>query len=163
MTSRLPRQWSGVRRDWVILTAYQRFETLVALVLQAVVGLVILVALYHLTVSVVEALVVESLDPLEHVVFQRIFGEIMTLLIALEFNHTLRYVATDERGIIQARIVIVIAILALSRKVIMLELSEVTPGQGAALAGLTLALGVTYWLIRDRDERRLMKKKASGQ
>ncbi len=161
MASRLPRNWSGIRQDWAILSVYKRLEALVALALQAVVGLVILVALCRLTVSVVEALVLESLNPLEHSVFQRIFGEIMTLLIALEFNHTLRYTTADARGIIQARIVIVIAILALSRKVIILELSEVTPAQIAGLAALTLALGATYWLIRERDNRTVRRYKAS--
>jgi uncharacterized membrane protein (DUF373 family) len=162
MASRLPRNLAGIRQDWAVLTAYQRFEAMVALVLQAVVGLVIVVALYRLTISVVEALVLESLNPLEHTVFQGVFGQIMTLLIALEFNHTLRYVAADVRGIIQARIVIVIAILALARKAIILELSEVTPAQVAGLAGLTLALGVTYWLIRDRDDR-MVGREARGR
>ena len=53
-----------------------------------------------------------------------------------------------------------IAILALSRKVIILELSEVTPAQIAGLAGLTLALGATYWLIRERDNRTVRRYKA---
>jgi len=39
-----------------------------------------------------------TLNPLEHAVFQRVFGEIMTLLIALEFNHTLQYVISRDRG-----------------------------------------------------------------
>jgi hypothetical protein len=37
------------------------------------------------------------MNPLEHSVFQQVFGEIMTVLIALEFNHTLQYVITRER------------------------------------------------------------------
>ena len=126
-------------------------------------GLVIVVALYRLTIGLVETLVLESLHPLEHTVFQRVFGQIMTLLIALEFNHTLRYVAADVRGMIQARIVIVIAILALARKAIILELSEVTPAQVAGLAGLTLALGVTYRLIRDRDDRMVGREARGGE
>jgi hypothetical protein len=40
-----------------------------------------------------------------------VLGENLTLLIALEFNHTLQYVITRERGIIQAKIVILIALL----------------------------------------------------
>ena len=30
---------------------------------------------------------------------------------------------------------------------------EASPGKIAALAGATLALGVTYWLLRERDDR----------
>jgi hypothetical protein len=43
---------------------------------------------------VISALVFEAENPLEHSVFREIFGQIMTLLIALEFNYTLRYVVS---------------------------------------------------------------------
>jgi uncharacterized membrane protein (DUF373 family) len=77
----------------------------------------------------------------------------LTVLIALEFNHTLRYVVTRERGIIQAKIVILIAVLALVRKIIVTDLSAMAPDALAAEATLILALGVTYWLMRERDDR----------
>ena len=153
MARRLPRTWGDIRRDWGILSVYQRFEALVALLLRGVIGAVILVALYRLMIGVIEALVLESLDPLDHVVFQRIFGEIMTLLIALEFNHSLQYVIAGERGIVQAKVVIVIALLALARKAIVLDLYEVSPAHVLALAALTLTLGISYWLMRERDDR----------
>lgn len=62
-----------------------------------------------------------ELNPLDHVVFQRVFGEIMTVPIVLEFNHTLRYVVAGQRGIVQAQAVILIAQLAVARKVIVAE------------------------------------------
>ena len=39
-------------------------------------------------------------------VFQTVFGEVLTLLIALEFNHTLQVVVTRQRGIVQARAIV---------------------------------------------------------
>jgi uncharacterized membrane protein (DUF373 family) len=115
-----------------------------------VIGIVILVALYRLIVEVLDTLVLQAVNPLDHTVFQRVFGEIMTLLIALEFNHTLQYVIARERSIIQTRVVILIAQLALARKVIVMDLQEAGPGSVGALAVLALALGATYWLIDDR-------------
>lgn len=117
------------------------------------VGVVILVALYRLIVSVFDTLLLRALNPLAPEVFQRVFGEIMTLLIALEFNHTLQYVITHERGIIQAKVIILIALLAVVRKVIVLDLYEATPLSVLALAGLVLCLGFTYWIMRERDDR----------
>ena len=67
-----------------------------------------------------------ALNPLDHKVFQTVFGEIMILLIAL---------------------------LALARKLIVLDLHEVTSAQMSGLAANTLALGITYWLMRERDDR----------
>lgn len=115
MVKRLPRSWGDIRRDWPILTAYQRFETTVALVLTIVIAAVILVALYRLVVSVIDTLVLRTLNPLDHTVFQHVFGEIITVLIALEFNHTLQYAITRSRGVIEAKIVILIAQLAIVR------------------------------------------------
>lgn len=135
------------------LSAYERFEAFVGFTLTLVVGIVILVALYRLLVSVLDELLFKALNPLEPAVFQHVFGGIMTLLIALEFNHTLQYVVRHDRGIIQARVVILIALLAVVRKVIVVDLYEATPASVAALAGLVLCLGVTYWLMQERDSR----------
>jgi uncharacterized membrane protein (DUF373 family) len=153
MVKRLPRSWNDIRRDWPILTAYQRFETTVALLLTMMIAAVILVALYRLVVSVIDTLVLRALNPLDHTVFQQVFGEIITVLIALEFNHTLQYAITRSRGVIEAKIVILIAQLAIVRKLIVADFYGVTPAWLAGLAGLILALGITYWLMRDRDDR----------
>ena len=139
--------------DWGVLTFYQRFETVVALVLTAVVALIIVVALYRLASSVVTGLVFGMLDPLDPRVFQLVFGEVLTLLIALEFNHTLQFVVTRQQSIIQTKVVLLIAMLALARKVIILDLHDTSPGQLLGLGALTLALGVAYWLMRERDDR----------
>jgi uncharacterized membrane protein (DUF373 family) len=151
MVDRLPRNWGDMRRDWGILSVYERFEAAVAFLLRFVVGLVIVVALYRLLASVVVTLIFRSLNPLDHAVFQQVFGEILTLLIALEFNHTLHYDIDPARGIIHTRIVLLIAILALARKLIILDLAAVSATMVAALAALTVALGAAYWLVRERE------------
>jgi uncharacterized membrane protein (DUF373 family) len=71
---------------------------------------------------------------------------------SLEFNHTLQYVVKKERSIIQTRIVLLIALLALARKFIILDIHETSPGHLLGLAAITLVLGVTYWLISERDD-----------
>ena len=146
-------RWNRSKAQWDVLTYYQRFETAVAFVVTGVIALIVLVALYRLCIGVVTALMFGAVNPLQHEVFQTIFGEIMTLLIALEFNHTLRYVVTRHQSIIQTKVVVLIALLALARKFIILDIRETTPGILLGLAATTLALGATYWLIRDRDDR----------
>ena len=146
--------WSDLRANWAVLSYYQRFEGIVALVLTLVIGLIILVALFRLSFGVVTGLLLGALDPLDHGAFQTVFGEILTLLIALEFNHTLQYVVKREQSIIQTKVVLLIALLAIARKLIVVDLSDVDAAQLLALAAVTLALGITYWLIRERDDRR---------
>ena len=146
--------WTRLQTRWAVLSHYQRFEGFVALVLTLVIGLVILVALFRLTFSVVSGLLLGLLDPLDPGVFQTVFGEILTLLIALEFNHTLQYVVAREQSIIQTKVVLLIALLAMARKFIVLDLQDMSPGLLLGLAAVTLVLGVTYWLMRERDDRR---------
>jgi uncharacterized membrane protein (DUF373 family) len=150
---RSPQARGDIRRDWPLLTAYQRFETVVGLVLTLVIAAVVLVALYRLVVGVFDTLVLQALNPLEHGVFQKVFGDILTVLIALEFNHTLQVVLARGRGAIQTKVVILIALLALVRKLIVVDFYAVSPAFLAALSALLLSLGVTYWLMRERDDR----------
>jgi uncharacterized membrane protein (DUF373 family) len=138
---------------WAGLTYYQRFESSVALVLTVITSMIILVALLRLLLNVISGLVLGALNPLDHGVFQAVFGDILTLLIALEFAHTLQYVVTREQSIIQTKIVLLIALLALARKFIILDLKNVSPGQLLGLAAVTLALGLSYRLIRESGDR----------
>lgn len=145
-------RWNRGRSQWNILTYYQRFESGVAFVLTVVIALIIIVALYRLCIGVATTLLFRAVNPLEHTVFQSVFGEIMTLLIALEFNHTLRYIVAKHQSIIQAKVVLLIALLAVARKLIILDIHETSPGYLLGLAAITLALGATYRLMREGDD-----------
>jgi uncharacterized membrane protein (DUF373 family) len=134
MTVQIPREWVDIRKAWSALTGYQRFETLAAVVLRLVIALIIIVALYRLVAGVITALVLRAFNPLDHTVYQVVFGGIMTVLITLEFGHTLQYFFTRGRGIIQAKIVILIALLAIARKVIVTDPFEAPPASVLALA-----------------------------
>jgi len=147
------RKWEAVKSEWAILSYYQCFESLVAFALTLVVVSIILVALYRLASEVIVGLLLGVLDPLDHRIFQSVFGEIMTLLIALEFNHTLQYVVKREQSIIQTKVVLLIALLAMARKFIILDLGAVSGEQLLGLAAITLVVGVVYWLMRERDDR----------
>jgi uncharacterized membrane protein (DUF373 family) len=62
-------------------------------------------------------------------------------------------VAERREAVVQVRPVIVIALLAICRKVIILGLNETDALHTLAFATVILALGVVYWLIRDSDCR----------
>lgn len=136
---------------WPTLSFYQRFESLVAFVVTLLVSLVVLVALYRLSSEVIGGLIGGVLDPLDHRVFQMVFGQIMVVLIALEFNHTLRYFVSPEQSVIQTKTVVLIALLAMARRFIVLDLTAATGPELFGLGAVTLALGVTYWLMRDPE------------
>ena len=141
-----------LRDQWAIMSFYERFERVIALVLSAVIAVIIVVSLLQLISIVFTLLVLDAFNPLDHKVFQSVFGMIMTLLIAMEFKHSIVRVALRRDSIVQVKTVILIGLIALARKFVVLD-PDTSPAKIAALAGATLALGTTYWLLRDRDDR----------
>lgn len=141
-----------MRSQWRLMTVYERFEQVVALVLSAVIAVIIVVSLLQLISIVFTLLILDAFNPMDHKVFQSVFGMIMTLLIAMEFKHSIVRVALRRDSIIQVKTVILIGLIALARKFVVLD-PDTSPAKIAALAGATLALGATYWLLRERDDR----------
>ncbi|EPL8736481.1 TPA: phosphate-starvation-inducible PsiE family protein [Klebsiella quasipneumoniae subsp. similipneumoniae] len=140
------------RTQWAVMTFYERFEQVIALALSAIIAVIIVVSLLQLISIVFSLLIIDAFNPLDHKVFQTVFGMIMTLLIAMEFKHSIVRVALRRDSIIQVKTVILIGLIALARKFVILD-PETGPAKVAALAGATLALGATYWLLRERDDR----------
>ena len=142
------------RERWKGLAFYEKFEHAVLLVLTALIAVVIVIALWNLVLKVFWSLVVSgSFDPTDHAVFQGVFGMIFTVIIALEFKRSLLVAAERRRSIVQVRTVVLLAMLAIVRKLIILDLQSTEPLQLFALAVAILALGGVYWLVRDQDRR----------
>lgn len=151
MTPRRPRMFQTLRENWAVMSFYERFEEVIALILFAVIAVIVVISMIQLIRLVFTLLWVDAFNPLDHAVFQTVFGAIMTLLIAMEFKHSIIKVALRRDSIIQVKTVVLISLIALSRKFVILD-PEASPGKIAALAGATLALGIVYWLMRERDE-----------
>jgi uncharacterized membrane protein (DUF373 family) len=149
------------REHWPLMNLYERFEHVVAFILSLIIAVVIALALLQLLARVVPLLLSGALDPLDHEVFQGLFGMIMTLLIALEFKHSIIRVALRRESIVQVKTVVLISLLALSRKFIILDSKATGAETIAALALATLVLGVVYWLLREREDR-LPKTRGTG-
>ncbi len=136
----------SLRRDWKRYMSYERFEHVVTRIIMLFVGVVIV---YSLILVAIELVVDFQLGPqfVESELMQDIFGSILTILILLEFNHSIAVALARRSGVIQARIVVLIAILVVARKLILLDFKTTTTEQLAGIAGLALALGALYWLI----------------
>lgn len=140
-----------IRPQWSMLTFYERFEQVIAHILSIVISVVVLVSLWQLIRAVVVLLLSGAFDPLDHAVFQAVFGMVMTLLIAMEFKHSIIRVMLRRDHIVQVKTVILVAMLAIARKFIILD-PATDPAHIAALAAGLVALGSVYWLMRQRDD-----------
>ena len=150
----LREEFTTARAQWALLTFYQKFEHVMVLVLTGLIAIVILFAVWNLTLKIFASILLSgSFDPTEHAVFQGIFGMIFTVIIALELKRSLLVVAERRESIVQVRTVILLALLAIVRKLMILDLSSTNALQLFGLAAAILALGGVYWLIRDQDSR----------
>jgi len=137
---------------WRIMTFYEKFEQIVALILTFIISMVIIASLFKLTENVF-LLIFKSVDSIQQHSLQQTFGMIMSVLIALEFKHSILKVVARIDSIIKVKTVILIAILAISRKFIILDVDKYPPSTIIALSASVLSLGVVYWLMRERDDR----------
>src|SRR6202790_2994658 len=142
------------REKFRLLSLYQRFEHIVVLILTALIAVIVVAAVWSLSLKILFGLVLSgSLDPSDYAVFQAVFGMIFTVIIALEFKKSLLVVAERRDSVVQIRSVVLIALLAICRKVIILDVHDTDALQIFALATAILSLGVVYWLIREGDQR----------
>src|SRR3981189_3516270 len=138
-----------------VLSLYQRFEHIVIMILTALIAIIVVVAVWNLAVKIVFGLVLSGgLDPSDYAIFQAVFGMIFTVIIALEFKRSLLVVAERRDNVVQVRSVILIALLAVVRKLIILDPSSTDAFHLLALAAAILALGAVYWLVRDQGQPR---------
>ncbi|APX91980.1 hypothetical protein BWR19_02900 [Halomonas sp. 1513] len=78
-----------------------------------------------------------------------IFGAFMVVLIAVEIFINIRlYLGTN---VLPIRLVIATALMAIARKVIILDISTITAQEMLAIAAIVLALGVTHWLVGKQE------------
>ena len=76
------------------------------------------------------------------------FGAFLTVLIAIEIFLNITLYLRDD--VIHIRLVISTALMAIARKVIIIDFDTLTPLYLFGTAAVVLALGVTYWLVGSR-------------
>jgi uncharacterized membrane protein (DUF373 family) len=125
---------SGLTRDqWSAMTLYEKFEQVVIFVLSAIIAVIVVASLWALLREVMNRLVLGAFGTLDYATFQVVFGMIFTVVIALEFKRSLLVATERSFGILQVRTIVLIALLAIARKFIILDLGETEPAKIAAL------------------------------
>ena len=143
----LASEFEDLRSKWQTLSLYERFEQTVVSLLTLVIAIIVAIATWQLLLHTLRLVGSHVLNPGDPQAFQSLFGMVLTVLIALEFKHTLLIVKHHRRAIVQVRAVVLIALLALVRRFIILDLYQTPPSVVAALAGAALALGIVFWLV----------------
>jgi uncharacterized membrane protein (DUF373 family) len=152
--------WNRVKDAWEdnnFLHNLENLEIVISKVLSIAMVAVTIVAVYDLSVFLVEKLAEEIVSPnagrFSDSVF-KIFGLFLNILIALEILENIT--AYLKKHVVQVELVIVTSLIAVARKIILLDFDKV---EGVELIGLSIgiiALAGSYWLIRKANNE--MKK-----
>lgn len=132
---------------------FEFFERLISVLLLA--GMVVVISLaawsfLRLTYTV-------AADPaidIDYVTFQTLFDRLLAAVIALELARSVLLLVEGHRGLMQVRIILVIGLLAVVRKLILIELEAADPSLLFALAAAVLALAAALAMIIYMDPKR---------
>ena len=136
-----------------ISSIFDLFEEIAMLVLTLCIMVVAALGLIHVLYAVFEMLRTATLSPTNPVVLQSLFGLFFTVLIALEFKHSILVSPdTPSHSMVRMRSVLLIGMMATVRKFIVLDLSGVDVMEVLALSAAILTLGIVYWLVRGNNK-----------
>ena len=139
----------GLPRDWKQSLTYETFERVASRIVMFFISIIIVYSLILMAITLVDQF---RLNPtyLDTDSLRDVFGSILTILILIEFNHSIALAISSRAGILQARPIILIAILVIARKVILLDFTAATFEQMLGIAAVALAFGLLFWLINAR-------------
>ena len=134
-----------------MLENIERFERGIYFILLVMLAGVILFAVIELGIVLVEALITDVTYRLDNHEILNVFGFFLLILIGLELLETIKAYLT--RNEIHFEIIILLAIIAVARKIILLDPFTETGGafDAMTLLGLgvvVIALGGCYYLVK---------------
>jgi uncharacterized membrane protein (DUF373 family) len=148
---KLIRRILALTRDENFMHVIETVEVIVSKILSILMVLVILVAILDLGVFITQEMLTTPYGHINSKLFQ-VFGLFLNILIALEILENIT--AYLRRHVFQVELVIVTSLIAVSRKIIILDLDKV---RGLDIIGLglaILALSLSYLIIRFSNSRK---------
>ncbi len=138
-------------RDSSFLDGIDQIEGFVSKVLSVVMVVVILVAVSDLVILLFQELFTTPIGFFNKTLFQ-IFGIFLNILIALEILENIT--AYLRKHVVQVELVIVTSLVAVARKIIILDLEKTTGVEIIGLAIAILSLSISYWIVRSTNGKK---------
>ena len=144
------RKIGRLAQDEKFIQLIEKFEVLVSKVLSLAMLVVIIVTICDLVVYLINELFTSPYGRFNQTLFT-IFGLFLNILIALEILENIT--AYLRKHVVQVELVIVTSLIAVSRKIIILDLGKVTGVDIIGLGVAVLSLSISYWIIRNSNIR----------
>ncbi|MEZ2227335.1 MAG: phosphate-starvation-inducible PsiE family protein [Microcoleus sp.] len=145
MLKKILRQLSKFGSDEQFLHFTESVEVVVSKVLSLAMIIVIIISVCDLIIYLTRELINDPQTLLKDTLFV-IFGLFLNVLIALEILENIT--AYLKKHVIQVELVIVTSLIAVSRKIIILDLEKKTAADLIGLATAIFALSISYLIVR---------------
>ena len=132
-------------KDEAFLELLGSFENLVSKALSMAMIGVILIAVYDVGRILLIKVSTPDRDPLGRALID-VFGLFLNVLIALEILENIT--AYLKKHVIQAELVVITALIAVARKMIILDFDKTKGLELIGLAIAVIALSISYWIVR---------------
>jgi uncharacterized membrane protein (DUF373 family) len=129
-----------------ISDAVKKFERLVVWSLMVMMGLVVLLATVELGWILIKDIITPPMFLLEIEELLELFGLFLLVLIGIELFETIQTYYLER--VVRVEVVVTVAIIAISRKVIILDYKTLSSFTFLDVGGVILALAVAYYLIK---------------
>lgn len=127
-----------------------RFERFITYALLVLMGAVVLLATVELAWLLAKDVLTSPLFLLEIEELQELFGQFLLVLIGIELMYTLRLYIDDRSIHLEA--VLAVALIAVARKIIVVEPKDLPPGALFAVAALVVGLAIGHYLVQRRRQ-----------
>ncbi len=151
MLKKMFRQISKLGSDENFLHFTETVEVIISKILSLAMILVIIVSVCDLVIYLIKELVNDHDETLLKNTLFVIFGLFLNVLIALEILENIT--AYLRKHVIQVELVIVTSLIAVSRKIIILDLEKKTASDLIGLAAAIFALSISYLIVRYTNKR----------
>lgn len=111
-----------------------------------IISILLVVAILDVITQLYNGIMVNSITEFIKTQFTQLIGLFLTILIGVELLEAIKAFLKEE--MVHVEIVVLVAIIAISRKVIVWEISSIGYMDLIALALMLLALAATYWVIK---------------
>jgi len=142
-----------------MLKLLKKFERMIVTTLIVMMGLTILLATIELAWLIIKDVITPPVILLEIHELLDIFGLFLLVLLGIELVSTLKTYLTENE--IHVEVVFAVALIAIGRKVIILDVKEISSLSLLGIAAIIISLSVGYFLVkrtfRGKDSKDLDK------
>ncbi len=122
------------------------FDKLIIVTLLILMMIAVFVATIELAIIIYEQIMNPPVLLLDIAEMLEIFGFFMMVLIGHELLASIKTYLLEDK--VHAEVIFLVAIVAVSRKIIILDYKTITPEMLYGMAAVIIALGVGYYLVR---------------